>query len=60
VSRFREALKLGQSLDDRENDQKLNCVSNIKNLIKNYKNVVESQEQLLGKVILKAKEFRSS
>jgi hypothetical protein len=33
---------------------------NIKSLIKNYKNVVESQEQLLGKVILKAKEFRAA
>lgn len=60
VARFKEALKLGQSLDDRENDQKLSCVSNIKNLIKNYKNVVESQEQLLGKVVLKAKEFKAS
>lgn len=55
VSRFREALKIGQSLDERENEQKTSCVGNIKSLIKNYKNVVESQEQLLGKVILKAK-----
>jgi hypothetical protein len=30
-------------------------VGGVKNLIKNYKNIVESQEQLLGKVILKAK-----
>lgn len=48
-------MKLGQNLDDKEYDQKINCVSNVKNLIKNYKNIVESQDQLLNKVILKAK-----
>lgn len=55
VAKFKEAMKIGQSLDDRESDQKINCVSNVKNLIRNYKNVVESQEQLLNRVILKAK-----
>lgn len=38
--KFRQAMKLGHSMDDRDNDQKINCVSNVKNLIKNYKNVV--------------------
>lgn len=60
VAKFKEAMKIGQSLDDRESDQKINCVSNVKNLIRNYKNVVESQEQLLNRVILKAKEFKSN
>lgn len=60
MAKFKEAMKFGQSLDDRESDQKINCVSNVKNLIRNYKNVVESQEQLLNRVILKAKEFKSS
>ena len=60
VSRFREAMKLGQSMDDREADQKIACVTNVKNLIRNYKNVVESQEQLLNKVIVKAKDFKNS
>jgi inorganic pyrophosphatase len=55
VAKFKEAMKFGQTLDDRESDQKINCVSNVKNLIRNYKNVVESQEQLLNRVILKAK-----
>ena len=53
-------MKLGQSMDDREADQKIACVSNVKNLIRNYKNVVESQEQLLNKVIVKAKDFKNS
>ena len=53
-------MKLGQALEDRDADQKVNCVANVKNLIKNYKNVVESQDQLLNKVILKAKEFKSN
>lgn len=48
-------MKAGQTVDDREADQKIACVSNVKNLIRNYKNVIESQEQLLGRVILKAK-----
>jgi hypothetical protein len=56
--KFREAMKLGHSMDDRDNDQKINCVNGVKNLIKNYKNVIESQDQLLNKVVLKAKEFR--
>lgn len=60
VSRFREAMKLGQNLDDKEYDQKINCVGNVKNLIKNYKNIVESQDQLLNKVIIKAKEFKTN
>ena len=60
VAKFKEAMKMGQTIDDRQNEQKTNCVNNVKNLIKNYKSIVESQEQLLGKVILKAKEFRSS
>lgn len=33
----------------------MSCVSNVKNLIRNYKNVIESQEQLLSRVIVKAK-----
>jgi len=53
-------MRAGQSIDDKEADQKVACVSNVKNLIKNYKNVIESQEQLLGRVILKAKEFKSN
>ena len=53
-------MKLGQCMDDREADQKIACVSNVKNLIRNYKNVVESQEQLLNKVIVKAKDFKNS
>jgi hypothetical protein len=59
VGRFREALRLGQAVEEREQEQKASCVGNIKSLLRNYKNVVESQEQLLGKVILKAKEFRA-
>jgi hypothetical protein len=43
VSRFKEAMRAGQAVDDKEADQKIACVSNVKNLIKNYKNVVESQ-----------------
>ena len=48
-------MRVGQTVDDKEADQKVACVSNVKNLIKNYKNVIDSQEQLLNKVILKAK-----
>ena len=36
-------MRVGQALDDKEANQKVNCVNNVKNLIKNYKNVVESQ-----------------
>lgn len=53
-------MRVGQTVDDKEADQKVACVSNVKNLIKNYKNVIDSQEQLLNKVILKAKEFKSN
>ena len=53
-------MKLGQCMDDKEADQKIACVTNVKNLIRNYKNVVESQEQLLNKVIVKAKDFKNS
>lgn len=35
-------------------------MTNVKNLIRNYKNVIESQEQLLNRVVLKAKEFKSN
>ena len=55
VARFKEAMRAGQTVDDKEADQKVACVSNVKNLIRNYKNVVESQEQLLNRVIIKAK-----
>ena len=55
VSRFKEAMRAGQAVEERENEQRAGCVGGVKNLIKNYKNIVESQEQLLGKVILKAK-----
>lgn len=53
-------MRIGQAADEKEADKKVSCVSNVKNLIRNYKNVVESQEQLLSKVILKAKEFKSN
>ena len=53
-------MRTGQTVDDKEADQKVACVSNVKNLIRNYKNVIESQEQLLNKVILKAKEYKSN
>ena len=53
-------MRIGQNADDKEADKKVSCVSNVKNLIRNYKNVVESQEQLLNRVILKAKEFKSN
>lgn len=55
VNRFKEAMRAGQAVEERENEQRAGCVGGVKNLIKNYKNIVESQEQLLGKVILKAK-----
>ena len=40
VSRFKEAMKLGQIVDEKQVDQKVSCVSNVKNLIRNYKNVI--------------------
>jgi hypothetical protein len=60
VARFKEAMRAGQAVDERDADQKVACVSNVKSLIRNYKHVIESQEQLLNRVILKAKEFKSS
>jgi|JI9StandDraft_1071089.scaffolds.fasta_scaffold2233304_1 inorganic pyrophosphatase len=53
-------MRLGQVVDEKEADQKVTCVGNVKNLIRNYKNVIESQEQLLNRVVLKAKEFKSN
>mgnify|MGYP001020548281 CR=1 FL=1 len=33
-------MKTSQLADERDADQKVSCVSNVKNLIRNYKNVV--------------------
>lgn len=53
-------MRIGQAADEKEADQKISCVGNVKSLIRNYKNVIESQEQLLNRVIVKAKEFKAN
>lgn len=39
--------------------QKLKSLKNVKNLIKNYKNIIQSQDELLNKVVVKAKDFKT-
>jgi hypothetical protein len=40
VNRFKEAMRAGQAVEERENEQRAGCVGGVKNLIKNYKNIV--------------------
>lgn len=40
VNRFKEAMRIGQAADEKEADQKVSCVGNVKSLIRNYKNVI--------------------
>lgn len=41
-------------------DQKVNCINNVKNLLSNYKDIVESQDKLINRVVVKSKEFKAS
>ena len=41
-------------------DQKVNCINNVKNLLNNYKDIVESQDKLINRVVLKSKEFKAN
>lgn len=43
--------------NDTDND-KIKTLKNVKGLIKNYKYIVDSQDQMLGKVIMKAKDLK--
>lgn len=45
--------------DTNDNDtDKIKTLKNVKGLIKNYKYVVETQDQMLSKVIMKAKDLK--
>lgn len=62
LKRFREQMDKLDIIgnDDRgDNDtDKIRTLKNVKGLIKNYKYIVESQDQMLGKVIVKAKDLK--
>ncbi len=55
MQKFKEAIKIGDHADSRVDDRKEGCVNGVKQLISNYKQVVEAQDQLLNKVLLKSK-----
>jgi hypothetical protein len=60
IQKFKEAIKIGDCTESRLDDRKESCVTGIKQLIKNYKHVMETQDQLLNKVLLKSKEFKAA
>ena len=39
VYKFKEAMKYGEN-DEKIEDEKITCVNNVKNLLRNYKNVI--------------------
>lgn len=51
---------IGSDTDGRLEDRKEGCVNGIKSIIKKYRQVVESQDVLLNKVIVKSKELKMS
>jgi hypothetical protein len=38
--------------------EKLKTVKNVKGLIKRYKHIVETQDEMLGRMVLKAKDLK--
>ena len=64
LKRFKEQMdRLDIIGSDDKSDQdvdKIRTLKSVKGLIKNYKHIVETQDQLLSKVIVKAKDLRMS
>ena len=40
LQKFKEAIKLNDLVNDKVQDQKIQCVNNVKNLLSNYKEIV--------------------
>lgn len=60
MQKFKEALKINDMVQNKVQDQKVNCINNVKNLLNNYKDIVESQDKLINRVVLKSKEFKAN
>ena len=48
-------MKISDLVADKVQDEKADCVKNVKNLINNYKNVIEGQDTLINRIVLKSK-----
>jgi hypothetical protein len=42
-------------VSEKVQDQKIQCINNVKNLLGNYKEIIESQDKLINRVVLKSK-----
>ena len=40
-------------VDNKVQDNKVNCINNVRELIGNYKHIVEDQDKLINRVVLK-------
>lgn len=48
-------MRIGELSEGKIEERKNNCIGGIKQIIRNYKQVVENQDQVLNKVLLKSK-----
>ena len=60
LQKFKETLKINDLVNEKVQDQKVQCINNVKNFLGNYKEIVESQDKLINRVVLKSKEFKAN
>lgn len=53
-------MKINDLVNEKVKDQKVQCINNVKNFLGNYKEIVESQDKLINRVVLKSKEFKAN